>query len=1078
MTHLFKNTAIALALMLFSPNLWAVPAKPFKRTVTQPDGSTLTLLLLGDETQHYFATADSLPVIEQAGGSIFYATLSMGRICASPFLAHDAGQRSRQELSFIQQTSRTLQEHLGQRRNQKLALRNQHRLAHIPTKRQTPSNTTYSFSQTKYTGKKRGLVILVNFADKKFVNSREDVHNQFNEEGYNKNKHIGSVRDYFLKQSYGQLTIDFDVVGPYELSQDMQYYGEDVDEVGEDAHPDDMIVDACAMADKEVNFADYDWDGDGEVDQVYVIYAGYGQAQGASSFTIWPHEWNLVEARGTKIELDGVLINTYACSNELYGVTGSRLDGIGTACHEFTHCLGIPDFYDTAHSGNFGLNTWSIMDYGTYNGPSNYSGSVPAGFTAFERWCAGWLHPVELSSGRNIRNMPALMDEPIAYVIYNEGHRNEFYMLENRQQIFWDGYLGGHGMLVTHVDYDPFVWAYNEVNTTQPNISFSGNNHQCYSIVAADNLYTKASLSADPFPGGSKNYDFTDTSTPRASLYHANIDGRRYLGKPIQAISENSEGLISFKFNGGFILLPPTLYEPEEAAVGKHGFIATWSPVENVESYTLKLTEITDADVSASLLLSEDFSGFANITYNAGRVWDNSLDDVLSSPGWTGSKLYHGNTHGIKLGSASYSGSITTPLLPAPGNGEGIVTAYFGAEPYNASESPAFFVVKCTGESGTTYNEESVTVQGGQYLTHFSNVNEPFKVTFATDESQTKRAYINFIQIYGADVSEEEIVHNNVKATSSLHRAVTQTISGVKSNQFYFSALNSSVHVLQVKAFANGEESDWSDKLLIDLSQAVNEVPTLAVPTEKKAARSVWEVENIDITLDDPKSILNPFTTDSDGTITFTSSDESIATVDAQGIIRIVGTGQVTITATTTSTLTYESSTTTLSIYVFHGDGSREHPYDVSDALHLHHTDQTTTDHVWVTGYLTNFTEGGVLFLSATQQREEDDDSPLVVADLTGHPQLEEMQAYLADKTTAALLVNATIDDVFGACVLRSVDDILLGDISVGIQYPSQPYSLRNRQNPVYDLTGRRVSHTAPLPRGIYISQHKKIIIQ
>ena len=223
-----------------------------------------------------------------------------------------------------------------------------------------------------------------------------------------------------------------------------------------------MVIEACKKADSSVNFADYDWDGDGYVDQVYVVYAGKGEADGGASTTIWPHEWSLSSASyygdgsGT-LTLDGVKIDTYACGGELNGSTGT-IAGIGTMCHEFSHCLGYPDFYDTDYSGGQGMGEWDLMDSGSYNGkwngghsdwPEMNAGYEPAGYTAFERWCAGWIEPIVLSDPQKITNMKpmggtqegGIVDHGDAYVIYMPGSKKtiegEYYMLENRQQAGW-----------------------------------------------------------------------------------------------------------------------------------------------------------------------------------------------------------------------------------------------------------------------------------------------------------------------------------------------------------------------------------------------------------------------------------------------------------------------------------------------------------------------------------------------------------------------------------------------------------------------------------------------------------------
>lgn len=392
-------------------------------------------------------------------------------------------------------------------------------------------------------GQKKGLVILVQFPDNHFVtpNAKAVFDDYFNKEFYSDYGMSGSVRDYFIEQSYGQLTIDFDVVGPYTTAHEMAYYGGHSDSGANDKNPGDMIKEVCRSADGMVNFADYDWDHDGKVEQVYVIYAGYGEnydhsTNGKYADTIWPHEWELESATGSSIKLDGVVINTYACSSELRGTSGDVLSGIGPACHEFSHCLGLPDFYDL-DGKHFGMSIWSVMDQGNYNNNS----CTPAGYTSYERWFAGWLEPKEIKEMTTVKNMRPLSYSPEAYILYNELDRNEFYLLENRQLKGFDSALYGHGLLVLHVNYNRNRWRNNTVN--------SYDSLQMMTIIPADGTIGSklaTDLAGDPFPGIQNNTALTNNTTPAAILYHDNLDGQKLMSKSIEDITENKLGWISF----------------------------------------------------------------------------------------------------------------------------------------------------------------------------------------------------------------------------------------------------------------------------------------------------------------------------------------------------------------------------------------------------------------------------------------------------------------------------------------------------------------------------------------------------
>lgn len=406
-----------------------------------------------------------------------------------------------------------------------------------------------------YTGKKKGLIILCQFPDSTFTGVttatlkdetlqaavRERYNRIVNEAGYSDNGFTGSVSDYFKAQSRGQLELTFDVVGPYRTSRRAKYYGEDVSKT-EDCHVLEMVTEMLKQADADVNYADYDWDGDGEVDQVFILYSGYGQASRPDCpNTIWPAESELGAAAVT---YDEVKINTYAYSNEL--AADGSIDGIGTICHEFAHCFGIPDMYDKqtnfgATYRKYGMSYWDLMDFGNYN-PNNTS-ITPAGFTAHERMYAGWLTPIELTKDTVVTDMKALEDGGDAYIIYNDGNRNEYYLLENRQKVGWDAGLPGAGLLITHVDYKEDAWTGNDVNTTKVRCTVVRAGYPNYPWAVSD----LTQIATDTYPQGTLNA-LTNETSPAATLNNANTDGSKFLNKSITDITQNEDGTISFRF--------------------------------------------------------------------------------------------------------------------------------------------------------------------------------------------------------------------------------------------------------------------------------------------------------------------------------------------------------------------------------------------------------------------------------------------------------------------------------------------------------------------------------------------------
>ena len=372
-----------------------------------------------------------------------------------------------------------------------------------------------------------------------------------NETGYaNSLGFVGSVKDYFLAQSNGQFELDFDVVGPYTLNHEYAYYGAPSGN-SHDVRPCDMVYDACRLADPDVNFTDYDWDGDGYVEQVYVLFAGLGQAAGGDENTIWPHEYKLQYGNnGSYVSKDNnVVVNTYACGPELtlqYTPVAyrERVDGIGTLCHEFSHCLGYPDLYDTGNGGNFGMGEFDLMDAGSYNGES----FCPPNYSAYEKWFAGWITPTILDKPVSVKGMQAQdVKYGQAFVVYNDNNKNEYYLIENRQQSvgIWDKQLPASGMMITHVDYDKDIWEYNNVNTFV-NYSNLYNDHQRLTIFHADNDESTETQAGDLYPFNGNN-SLTDTSSPAATIYQ----GGTIMGKPITNITQNEDGSIDFDFMGG-----------------------------------------------------------------------------------------------------------------------------------------------------------------------------------------------------------------------------------------------------------------------------------------------------------------------------------------------------------------------------------------------------------------------------------------------------------------------------------------------------------------------------------------------
>ena len=479
---------------LFCSVIVAVPVERVRMQVTLMDGTTVFVTQYGDEHYGWLQTDDGYIVNETADG-VHYVLTDKRAVDVVPQIMAD--QRAK------------LPRRVGSQKS-----------APLPSK-----------------GSPRVPVVLVNFTDSVFTvrdNDEElrqyyDLYCNGTRDGnlYQKHGSYGSIRDYFNDQSNGQFTPEFVIIGPVTLENPESYYGENLyNEKGEVTKRDINYNAFCSEAiSKATELFEGDWmtfdnKGKGQVDMVFFIFAGCGEANGGAPTTMWPKEST------SSVTINGIKFATSGICNEMRGnrtngvVTSTRPDGVGIMCHELSHALGLPDFYGNA---SFGMDLWSLMDYGCYGS----NGYVPCAYTAYEREFMGWQQMEVLSEAQALTISP-IADGGKGYKIVNAENANEYYVLENRQSVGWDTSIGkmGHGLQVTHVDYNSSAWNGNKVNTDA--------NHQRMTIIAANNLY-KGTSYAQITPDATQaevletwagnlypfreNNSLTPSSTPAATVY-------------------------------------------------------------------------------------------------------------------------------------------------------------------------------------------------------------------------------------------------------------------------------------------------------------------------------------------------------------------------------------------------------------------------------------------------------------------------------------------------------------------------------------------------------------------------------
>ena len=465
-SRLLVLTLIAAA---FSQLLFAVPARRGWKDYRTDKGVSVTLQMVGDEFGHW---------LEDSQGTA-YRLLDDGTVALSEKTVEQLSERRKASPRY--RASR-------------------------------PQRTSGNINLAP-----RGIVILVNYKNLSMQpsNTQAAFNDMMNKGGYNYRNTHNSVREYFREQSRGAYVPDFDVYGPVTILNNYSYYGAN-DSNGDDMYPGDIVVEAVKKVDSQydVDFSVYNNDGDDEIDFVYILYAGKGEADGGAANTIWPHNWSVSSAysygnctySAKQSMVDGLYINNYAMSGELDGYTGYR-NSIGTICHEFGHVLGLPDLYDTSYGSNYNAkvtpNNYDIMDGGSYNGADSNGtascGTCPPNYSPFERIYLGWDAPINPgTTGTNLTLYPSENAGYRCYQVNSGGYLQAGtteainYYIENRQQTGWDTYLPGHGMLVWKLDYNATYWSQNK-----PNHSDYGSPH-CTLVSASG---TQLTSGANTYPG-------------------------------------------------------------------------------------------------------------------------------------------------------------------------------------------------------------------------------------------------------------------------------------------------------------------------------------------------------------------------------------------------------------------------------------------------------------------------------------------------------------------------------------------------------------------------------------------------
>lgn len=569
----------------------AMPAYPKPITVTQPDGTKVTVCLRGDERLNWAETTDGYTLLRDDAGYWTFAKADKNGFIAPSSLRY-TGSSLKAKTEGI---------------NPGLRYAPAQRTAKM--KKAAPQTNFMVDGSFPTTGKRKLLVLLVNYSDTKTKYTQQDFYNMMNKEGY---EGIGSFRDFYKEQSYGKLDIDVTVTDWITLPMSKNTYGPDGAPY--------MIYDALSIASKTIDLKQFDNDGDGILDGLAVIHQGTGQEMSGNSADIWSHS-SIIYGQ----TFNGLSVRRYTIEPEMLALD-NRMSTIGVICHEFGHALGAPDFYDSDYAesgGEFcGTGAWDLLGGGAWLG--NY-GNRPAGINGWQKYVFGWTEPKTLENDTVVTDMPAADKEPVAYRM-ETGTPGEYYFMENRQKTgTFDASLPGHGLVIYHVN-ENLIHSHlltNDINAAYPQGIYTVCSDVGVDPEATPSSYGDVNSAAAPFPGDYGHTEFSDRTLPSTH----SLDGR-YAYRALSNITD-VDGKVGFTFTHE---QEPAKPEQLKANTSSGKVTLTWNMPEgdtDVDYYTIYCNSLKVGTTKEMTYTDENPDGGKLLTYQVDATYK---DKLISHP--------------------------------------------------------------------------------------------------------------------------------------------------------------------------------------------------------------------------------------------------------------------------------------------------------------------------------------------------------------------------------------------------------------------------------------------------------------
>lgn len=847
-------TLLTVFWVLSSVMVLAVPADSTPKQIRQKDGTTITIITYGDEYYHYTTTTDGY-LVKSVDGIYQYATVDAeGRITALGVNAKNPSLRTSVDNTALAKASRGVPQQIFTK-------------VHSQRKAEKAFESPFTLDKMKSEGgqsrasvkQEKVIVLLAQYTDVKFTtpNANQAFHNMLNQEGYSKNGATGSAHDYYYDNSYGQYDLQMDVVGPYTLPHDMAYYGGN-----DDANAAQLIIDVCKAADSEVDFTEYATDG--YITRLFVYYAGHNPAEYGPDDNIWPHRHVVM----SQPLFDGVKLYDYACSSELKGASGTTMASIGTFCHEYAHCIGLADYYNTSYGiGTVNLGNLSLMNSGNYNN----NGATPPELSAYDKSFLGWLdlEPLPVTGSVEMKPLHELNGRGAYYI--NTSVDGEFFVFENRDMTYkWNKYINHNspenGLLVYHVDRSNNYIA--EAGTTAKQLWESNdlNNyaHECFKVVRAEKV-SDASLHLWFYPG--RNNHTTLTSSNNTEFRAWSGDHTGYILENITAADNN----VTFDVFTADAELSVMVYDTKGSPVSG----ATVTLIDANIAKTMSNSIIAVGESTRAL------SGYYSyITNNNGKaVVETPTGDYRLIIGKAGVGTYS-NDITVYPGASTRNFTIGNPNVGADVTIYNYVDNLIGYHP-GWSTNDLFGIEFSYDEikSNTSSKRILKSVMAPNNKTVKVAIKKNSDATIVKDYSVDSKGII--------DLTE----HNIIMSDGDVVIVGVNDFSGgvdASGNPDYGRNLYSSDGGKTWKAFGFSNTGNVAWDISVGFADYKEDATSMTL-TNATYNLGVGEVEQLKYSFSPSGTVGEP---------SWKSSNPDVAVIDAGGIVRVVGAGNATITAT------------------------------------------------------------------------------------------------------------------------------------------------------------------------------------